>query len=247
MNTTSIINPVSKRPLLALLFILLGTLGLLYFGAITPEVLSTGLPFTLAADPFVDAKLKYQIASFVLALVILTIVYTLFPYNARRFYKAGDLSAPAEPVKWLGIKPTDTWKTVGRSFAVIVSLATGAFVYFNIAQGQSLDVGNVRFLPFILIFAAMNAFTEEAITRLSVVTALDGILPRPVIYLISGVIFGIPHYFGMPGGILGSLMAGFLGWLLAKSIAETEGMFWAWFIHFLQDVIIFGGLFLAVL
>jgi len=22
-------------------------------------------------------------------------------------------------------------------------------------------------------------------------------------------------------------MAGFLGWLLAKSIAETEGMFWA--------------------
>jgi len=39
----------------------------------------------------------------------------------------------------------------------------------------------------------------------------------------------------------------FLGWLLAKSIAETEGMFWAWFIHFLQDLIIFGGLFLVTL
>ena len=71
-----------------------------------------------------------------------------------------------------------------------------------------------------LVLSAMNAFTEEAITRLSVITALDGILSRPVIYIISTLIFGIPHYFGVPGGILGSLMAGFLGWLLAKSIAD---------------------------
>jgi hypothetical protein len=63
----------------------------------------------------------------------------------------------------------------------------------------------------------MNAFTEEAITRLSVVTALDGILSRPVIYIVSALIFGAP------GEMLVSLMAGFAGWLLAKSIAETEG------------------------
>jgi hypothetical protein len=97
-----------------------------------------------------------------------------------------------------------------------------------------------------LVLAAMNAFTEEAITRLSVVTAFDGILQRQKIYILSAVIFGIPHFFGVPGGIFGSLMAGFLGWLLAKSIAETEGVFWAWFIHFLQDVIIFSGLFIAI-
>jgi hypothetical protein len=98
-----------------------------------------------------------------------------------------------------------------RSFGVIVSLATGAFVYFN------------------------------------VVTALDGIFSRPTIYMISALIFGVPHYFGVSGGLMGALMAGFLGWLLAKSIAETEGIFWAWFIHFLQDVIIFTGLFLVSL
>jgi hypothetical protein len=34
----------------------------------------------------------------------------------------------------------------------------------------------VRYLPFILILAALNAFTEEAITRLSLVTALDGLV-----------------------------------------------------------------------
>jgi hypothetical protein len=35
-----------------------------------------------------------------------------------------------------------------------------------------------------------------------------------------------------------------MGWLLAKSMQETHGLFWAWFIHFLQDVWIFS--FLAI-
>jgi len=240
-------NVSTGRTAFALLIIVLGTLGLLYFGALAPSALPTWITFSLVNNLYIDAKLKVQIVTFVIAVAVLAITALLFPDNARRFYKPGNLSAPAEPVKWLGIKPTDTWITVGRSFALIVSLATGAFVYFNVVQGQSLEAGNVRYLPFILLLAAMNAFTEEAITRLSVVTSLDNAISRPVIYLISALMFGIPHYFGVPGGILGSLMAGFLGWLLAKSIAETEGMFWAWFIHFLQDVIIFGGLFMVFL
>jgi membrane protease YdiL (CAAX protease family) len=58
----------------------------------------------------------------------------------------------------------------------------------------------------------MNALTEGAITCLSVVPALNGFLPRSVIFVISALIFGVPHYFGIPGGSLGALMAGFLGW-----------------------------------
>lgn len=72
-------------------------------------------------------------------------------------------------------------------------------------------------------------------------------IKRPTIYLISALIFGSVHFFGVPGGVLGMIMAGFLGWLLARSVAETEGMAWAWFIHFLQDVIILSGLFLLAL
>lgn len=40
-------------------------------------------------------------------------------------------------------------------------------------------------------------------------------------------------------------MAGLMGWLLAKSVAETNGIFWAWTIHFLQDVVIISALALA--
>jgi membrane protease YdiL (CAAX protease family) len=100
--------------------------------------------------------------------------------------------SPAEPVKWLDIKSTDRWGKVGMTFAVIVSLATATFIYFNIAHGQNLDPENMIYLIFIQILAAMNTFTEEAITRLSVVTALDGIVSRPIIYVVSALIFGIP-------------------------------------------------------
>jgi membrane protease YdiL (CAAX protease family) len=237
----------TPTPFLALPCIAAGTVALLIFGALEPTWISSWFPANLTGQPFVDARLKVQIVTFPLALLILAITAVLAPHNARRFYRAGQLNAPAEPDRWLDIKPGDRWGKVGTSFAVIVSLATAAFVYFNIARGQSLEPGSIRFLPYVLILAAMNAFTEEAITRLSVVTALDGLISRPVIYLVSALIFGIPHFYGIPGGLLGSLMAGFLGWLLARSIAETQGVFWAWLIHFLQDVIIFSALFLVAL
>jgi hypothetical protein len=48
----------------------------------------------------------------------------------------------------------------------------------------------------------------------------------------------------MPSGIIGAVMAGVLGYVMAKSVYETKGIFWAWAIHFLQDVIIIGPLFL---
>lgn len=240
-------NEVSKRSLFALPFIIIGTLSLLYFGALAPEVVPSFFQFRLAGNQFIDGKLKYQIATFIIALVVLIITFALSPQHARTYYRLGNLDAYTEAVKWLDIKPTDTWKKVGINFAIIVSLATGAFVFFNVIKGEDINPEHIWMLPFILVLSAFNAFNEEAITRLSVVTTLHGILSRPVVYIVSALIFGIPHYFGIPGGLLGSLMAGFLGWLLAKSIAETKGMFWAWFIHFLQDVIIFTGLFLATL
>ena len=71
----------------------------------------------------------------------------------------------------------------------------------------------------------MNSFTEEMIALLGVFSLLDGIMPLPFVYLVSAVIFGTVHYFGTPGKIPGVLLAGFLGWFLAKSIGETQGMF----------------------
>jgi uncharacterized protein len=38
-------------------------------------------------------------------------------------------------------------------------------------------------------------------------------------------------------------MSGGLDWVLGKSMLETKGIFWAWFIHFWQDVAIFVFIF----
>ncbi len=71
-----------------------------------------------------------------------------------------------------------------------------------------------------------------------------GIFSVSIVILISGVVFGAPHYFGMPSGVVGALMAGFLGWLLAMSLVETQGLFLAWTIHFVQDVVIITSMIL---
>jgi len=52
-------------------------------------------------------------------------------------------------------------------------------------------------------------------------------------------LFGIGHFYGVPTGIIGVFMAFVFAWLMGKSMLETRGFFWAWFIHFAQDVIIF--------
>jgi ABC-type antimicrobial peptide transport system permease subunit len=55
----------------------------------------------------------------------------------------------------------------------------------------------------------------------------------------SAVFFGVAHYFGIPGGLIGAALSIFMGWILSKAMLETRGLFWAWWIHFLSDVVIF--------
>lgn len=112
--------------------------------------------------------------------------------------------------------------------------------------GGTIDLGRlVGLLPFILLFALTNAIVEEAIFRFSLVATLAGHVDPRTIALLSGAIFGAIHFFGVPGGPVGVALAGFLGWLLTKSIIETRGVQWALTIHFLQDAVIFSAIFLV--
>jgi hypothetical protein len=57
--------------------------------------------------------------------------------------------------------------------------------------------------------------------------------------LVTATYIGISHFYGVPSGILGCIMAFIPGWLMGKSMLETCGFFWAWVIHFCMDVAIF--------
>jgi hypothetical protein len=57
--------------------------------------------------------------------------------------------------------------------------------------------------------------------------------------VLSAVYFGLAHYYGIPSGALGVVMAGFLGWLACRSVLDTKGVAWAFAMHVVQDIWIF--------
>ena len=156
------------------------------------------------------------------------------------FLRFGNWSAPAQEIKFLGVKKGESWARVGLTFAIVVSVATAAFMYFGFSVTFT-DISAAMWATALFLalpLSIMNSLNEELVTRWSVVEGLRGTQFFKFAPVISAAIFGTAHYFGTPGGFVGVLMAGFLGWLLSKSIQDTRGIGWAWLIHFLQDVII---------
>ena len=134
------------------------------------------------------------------------------------------------------------WHLYGPLIAVGLTFGTALMMSFSVAsQHGVINQEFFKLFPLVLLFAAINAWSEEMFTRFAIVAGLGDKLQPLTICWISALIFGVPHYFGTPSGVFGVIAAGFLGWLMAKSVIETRSMGWAWFIHFLQDVVIFGA------
>ena len=144
----------------------------------------------------------------------------------------------------MGFPKPDPWTNFGLQWGIYISLGTFLFAYLAGRPSWAAFTGIAGTLPMILLLAAMNAFSEEMIFRGSLLAGLSDVIdPRQAIW-VAAVYFGIAHYYGVPYGVLGMVMATFLGWVLGKAMIETRGLFWAWFIHFLQDIAIFS--FLAI-
>lgn len=136
-------------------------------------------------------------------------------------------------------QPT-TWIRLGLILSVCITLGTLAFLIISGSPSSSFVARIVPLLPFILVISAMNAFSEEIAYRAALLVPLRAVLGKSQALLLTAALFGLWHYYGVPYGIVGVFMAGILGWLLGKSMLETKGVFWAWFIHFWQDVAIFA-------
>lgn len=189
-----------------------------------------------------NQELSYQVAALLLAGCVIGIVYWITGKEGISFLDLRKRDGDIIPEPWIAIRPKahETWKNLGLNFAIIITGVTAVVIYFQVFRGHTINLELVPALLLVFVFAITNSFTEEIIYRFSFVAVVnkEGLSP----YLAQGlaaVTFGVIHYFGTPSGIPGILMAGFIGWFLAKSMNETKGFFWAWGIHFLQDVIIF--------
>ena len=180
-------------------------------------------------------------------MVTLAIIATLFVMKKQQdefFLVKGNTNAEAEPVLWLGIKPGERWNPLGRNFAVILSLGTLAFLVIAGRPPLNIAIRALPYLPFVLIAAVLNAFNEEMTYKASFLSVLENVVGKPQALVLMAAYFGIGHFYGIPYGVIGVLMPGFLGWFLGNAMLETRGLFWAWLIHFVQDVLIFA--FLAI-
>jgi len=205
------------------------------------------LPFYrswLNSPSFSVYMLAEQSLRLMVTLIIIAVLFLLRKRASAFFLVKGDTSALAEPVKWLGIKSGERWNKLGRMFALFISLGTLAFLVIAGRPPLDIVVRALPFLPAVLIAAALNAFNEEMTYKASFLSVLEEPVGKHQALLLMAAFFGIGHYYGIPYGIIGVILAGFLGWFLGKSMLETRGFWWAWFIHFWQDVLIFS--FLAI-
>jgi len=176
-------------------------------------------------------------------IVALAVLVALWAIKKRRkdfFLVKGDLNAPVEPVRWLGIKSGEKWRT----FTWIFALAAGAIVLIvyalSIKISSAMLARALPLLPAVVLFAAINAFTEEVYFRASLLSTLTEVLGKNQTLLLGAVFFGLAHWlYGSPPGLSGFLMTGFLAWLMGKAMLETRGFLAPWLIHFVPDAVIF--------
>lgn len=190
------------------------------------------------------SMLAEQSLHLMVTLIMIGVLFILKKKRENFFLIKGNTNALISPVKWLGIKEGESWNKTGWVLAFFISLGTLTFLVLAGRPPLDIAIKALPFLPAILLAAATNAFHEEMSYKASFLSVLEQPVGRVHSLWLMAVYFGVAHYYGVPYGVVGVLMAGFLGWLLGKSMLETRGLWWAWLIHFLQDVIIF--IFLAI-
>ena len=226
------------RPLLAVLLTLSGGQWLV-FGLIA----RTDQIRALTSDPAFAVYMPTEVLLNLLVTTAMLAVLLVMKRDRHAFFLArGEVAAPAGPIGWLAVRPGDRWSAVGRNLTLAISAGTLAFLVLSGTPTSGLIGAALPVLPAILFAAALNAFNEEVTYKASILSALEQPLGRRDALRIVAAYFGIAHFYGVPYGVVGVALAWFLGWILARSMAETRGMAWAWFIHFVQDVLIFAFL-----
>jgi len=201
-----------------------------------------GFQSFLGGGNFVSILQPQQFGKLAVTLIVILALAVLGYHRKQFFLTPGELSAPITPVKWMGFPKPDPWWSFGGQYSVYIALGMGVIAWLVSRPSPALFTKIIPALPAILLFAAMNAFNEEMTLRAPMLATLEAPAGMHQAWYMSALYFGIAHFYGIPYGWIGIVLATFNGWLLGKAMLETRGLFWAWWMHFLQDVVIFAFL-----
>lgn len=189
--------------------------------------------FSPFESDFTNRMLNYQLSAMPVAGLALIVTF-LFAGRLRLRYLNAKRTGEMRP--FFAQPGGGRWESDGWFLGLIMVAIVGTVTFLQFLPGGfTFHWGH---LAMVLPLAAMNAFTEEAIFRLPFVTMGDNdTSSRTYGLVMSSVVFGVFHYWGLaPNGLVGAAMSAFLGYILAKSMQETRGFFWAFAIHMALDV-----------
>jgi membrane protease YdiL (CAAX protease family) len=212
---------------------------------LAPAVGRTNFVHSFAQDASWGARLFIARVPTLLGLLLLGL--TLIGSRITRhdlFLSRGNLSAPAQPIPFVGLRKPIPWTVFGPALLVVFGVALPLFLYFMVYPDFTNYGRILSCLPWILLVAVLNAANEEFQFRSVLLAHLRKVVSPAEGAWLTAVLFGLEHYYGQPSGPLGVVMAGIAGWVWARSMIETRGFVWAFFIHLVQDIVILS--FLAV-
>lgn len=187
-------------------------------------------------------QLKRMIMAGVIILGLLLIGFR----RGQLFLRLGDLNAPAPPWPEVGVNKPSTWRPLGVRLSLLAFFVLLLVIGVFYAGTVTLDAvwAAAPLLPLILLFAGTNSFYEEIAYRAALLAPIHRVLGKTHSVLLTAAFFGIGHFYGVPYGLLGVAFSALFGWILARSMLETKGIFWPWLLHMIADTVIFS--FLAI-
>ncbi len=213
--------------------IIVGSAGLLSMTLIAQLLRSEVIPLIkVSQHQIVNHTFTMQMLVLPISFVALVIMRVCNQQSFQKFFR----------LSFRQYDDSNNWNLLGPILAVAITLGNALLMSTAVvAEHGAMNNKFVALIPWIVFFSMTNAWSEEIFARFVIVAGLDGKLNASTICIISAVIFGVPHFFGTPGGFFGVIVTSALGWILAKSVVESKGLGWALLIHFLQDVVIFGA------
>ncbi|MFH8250183.1 CPBP family intramembrane glutamic endopeptidase [Microbacterium sp. B2969] len=213
-----------------------------------PQLASAVQPFAQAAGQpaFVSRMIVEQGAKLIGAAFMICLLLLLGLHRRQFYLSVGDLDARIRPVPLLGFPRADRWARFGLIWGVGIAAVLFAVEWLVFHPTGAQLVGMLPMIPAIVLFAALNAFSEEMTYRAPMIATLGPAVDARSALWQSAFFFGVAHYFGVPGGMMGAVAAIFMGWILGKAMIETRGLFWPWLIHVLSDIAIFTFIAMAM-
>jgi membrane protease YdiL (CAAX protease family) len=191
-----------------------------------------GWPLALAA---------FQGLKLLLSAILVSLLLLVFRNRRAVFLAVGNLRAPVENVFRPRRPSRSNWRNLGILLAIGITTAT--LLFFGLS-GAVKWPPLARALPYVavaIVMAGFNALNEELQFRSTLLSTLQPLIGKQQALYLMALYFGLAHYFGgSPSGLPGVLITATLGWVFGKAMLETEGLGWGWFLHWLQNIVIYG-------